>query len=63
MEIFQKLNEEQGLTIVLVTHEHDIAQFCKRAVVFRDGTIRKDDLISNRSIAADVLKTMPVLED
>ena len=63
MEIFQRLNEERGLTIVLVTHEHDIAQFCKRAVVFRDGTVRKDESITHRSIAEDVLKTLPVLED
>ena len=34
MEIFQKLNDN-GLTIVLVTHEHDIAQFAKRVLVFR----------------------------
>jgi putative ABC transport system ATP-binding protein len=63
MEIFQKLNDEQGLTIVLVTHEHDISQFCKRAVVFRDGMIKKDEVLANRSIAEDVLKHMPVLED
>src|SRR5436305_13861842 len=63
MEIFQRLNQERGLTIVLVTHEHDIAQFCKRAVVFRDGTVRKDESISHRSIAEDVLKTLSVLED
>src|SRR5690242_698929 len=42
MEIFQQLNEK-GLTIVLVTHEHDIAQFAKRVIVFKDGRIRKDD--------------------
>ena len=63
MEIFQRLNQERGLTIVLVTHEHDIAQFCKRAVVFRDGTVRKDELITHRSLAEEVLKTLPVLED
>ena len=42
LEIFQNLNE-QGLTIVLVTHEHDIAQFAKRILVFKDGKIRKDE--------------------
>jgi putative ABC transport system ATP-binding protein len=63
MEIFQRLNEERGLTIVLVTHENDIAQFCKRAVVFRDGKIRKDEVIVNRLFATQVLKNMPVLED
>jgi putative ABC transport system ATP-binding protein len=62
MEIFQNLNDK-GLTIVLVTHEHDIAEFAKRVLVFRDGTIRKDDLIANRPKAVEVLKTLPSLED
>ena len=63
MDILQKLNQERGLTIVLVTHEADIANFAKRAVVFRDGTIRKDEPISQRAFAEMVLKNMPVLED
>jgi putative ABC transport system ATP-binding protein len=62
MEIFQQLNDE-GLTIVLVTHEPDIAQFAKRIIVFRDGKIRKDDLVSNRPRARDVLPTLPTLDD
>ena len=62
MEILQNLND-QGLTIVLVTHEHDIAEFAKRVLVFRDGRIRKDDPVLNRPKAADVLKTLPTLED
>ena len=63
MDIFQKLNEEQGLTIILVTHEHDIAQFTKREIVFRDGKVKKDSAIANRAIASEVLKTMPTLAD
>lgn len=62
MEILQNLND-QGLTIVLVTHEHDIAEFAKRVLVFRDGRIRKDDPVLNRPKAAAVLKTLPTLED
>ena len=62
MEIFQNLNDK-GLTIVLVTHELDIAQFAKRVLVFRDGKIRKDDAVVNRPKAAEVLKTLPTLED
>ena len=62
MEIFQNLND-QGLTIVLVTHEHDIAQFAKRVLVFRDGKIRKDDPVAHRPSATEVLKTLPSLED
>src|SRR6266700_2484835 len=62
MEIFQSLNDK-GLTIVLVTHEHDIAQYAKRVLVFRDGRIRKDDPVLHRPRAAEVLKTLPTLED
>ncbi|MFI5098510.1 MAG: ABC transporter ATP-binding protein [Candidatus Acidiferrales bacterium] len=62
MQILQDLNDK-GLTIVLVTHEHDIAQFARRVLVFRDGKIRKDDLALNRPAATEVLKTLPTLED
>ncbi len=62
MEILQALNDT-GLTIVLVTHEHDIAQFAKRVIVFRDGTIRTDEAVPTRPQAANVLKTLPTLED
>ena len=62
MQIFQDLNE-QGLTVVLVTHEPDIAQFAKRIVVFRDGKIRRDEAVKDRPRAADVLMHMPTLED
>jgi len=60
--VLQRLNDK-GLTIVLVTHEHDIAQFAKRVLVFYDGTIRKDDLVTNRPRAEEVLRTLPTLED
>lgn len=62
MEIFQGLNDKE-LTIVLVTHEHDIAQFAKRVLVFRDGKIRKDEAVTKRPVASEVLKTLPRLED
>jgi len=62
MDIFQRLNDE-GLTIVLVTHEPDIAHFAKRTIEFRDGKIRRDEMIRNRPVAADVIKNMPTLED
>src|SRR5208282_4867387 len=63
MDILQKLNDEHGLTVVMVTHEPDIAQFAKRALEFRDGKLKKDVLIQNRSIAAQVLPTLPALDD
>lgn len=62
MEVFQDLND-RGLTLVMVTHEHDVAQFAKRVIVFRDGKIRKDEPVVNRPRAAEVLKTLPTLED
>ncbi|HKU20552.1 MAG TPA: ABC transporter ATP-binding protein [Terriglobales bacterium] len=62
MQIFQTLNES-GLTIVLVTHEPDIARFAKRTVVFRDGKIRRDEPVKDRPRAAEMLKTMPTLEE
>jgi putative ABC transport system ATP-binding protein len=62
MEILQKLNDA-GLTIVLVTHENDIAQSAKRVLVFRDGKVRKDDLVVSRPNAHEVLATLPTLDD
>jgi len=62
LEIFQNLNE-QGLTVVLVTHEQDIAQFAKRILIFRDGKLRSDRPVTNRPRANDVLRTLPTLED
>jgi putative ABC transport system ATP-binding protein len=62
MEVLQALNR-QGLTIILVTHEHDIAQFTKRTIVFRDGKIKRDETLNRPADAAEVLKTMPALED
>ena len=54
MEIFQSLNDE-GVTVVMVTHEPDIAQHCKRMVTFRDGRIIDDNPITDRLLAATEL--------
>ena len=42
MQLLQALNEEDGITIGLVTHEPEMAKFAKRIVIFRDGLIEKD---------------------
>jgi len=63
MEIFQRLNRERGITLVLVTHEQDIAQYAQRVVVFKDGKIRKDYPVENQRDAAEELKRLPVIED
>ncbi|HTT66654.1 MAG TPA: ABC transporter ATP-binding protein [Gemmatimonadales bacterium] len=51
LSVFQELNQ-QGITIVLVTHEHDIAQYCRRVVELRDGHVVRDTAISDRHVAA-----------
>ena len=62
MEVLQRLND-RGLTIVMVTHEPDIAKFARRVVTFRDGRIRQDEPVWPRLRAVEVLRTLPVLED
>jgi putative ABC transport system ATP-binding protein len=63
MEIFQRLNRERGITLVLVTHEADIAQYAQRVVVFKDGKIRKDYQIEEQRDAAEELKNLPPVID
>jgi putative ABC transport system ATP-binding protein len=62
IDVLQKLNDK-GLTIVLVTHESDIARFARRMIEFRDGRIRHDDPVSDRPVASEILKSMPKVED
>jgi putative ABC transport system ATP-binding protein len=54
--IFQRLNTEQGITIVLVTHEPDIAEYAMRIVGFRDGRVRLDRPVLQRREAAEELR-------
>ena len=63
MEIFQRLNRERGITLVLVTHEPDIAQYADRIVVFKDGKIKSDQRVENSRDAAEELKHLPVIDD
>jgi putative ABC transport system ATP-binding protein len=63
MSVFQRLNRESGLTIVLVTHESDIAQYASRVVVVRDGRITRDTPVLDRRDAAAELLAMPVPEE
>ena len=53
--LFQQLNDE-GITIVLVTHERDFAKFAKRIVELKDGVIIKDNIVTNRLIGTEELK-------
>lgn len=59
MELFQDLNA-RGRTIVYVTHEPDIARFATRNVVFRDGLIQHENMVTDRHFAKEILKTLPV---
>jgi putative ABC transport system ATP-binding protein len=59
MELFQNLNE-QGRTIVFVTHETDIAKFATRNVTFRDGKIQRENYVTDRLNATEILESLPV---
>jgi putative ABC transport system ATP-binding protein len=63
MEIFQRLNRERRITLVLVTHEPDIAAYADRIVVFRDGRIQKDYPVAAPRDAAEELRNLPAVED
>ena len=54
MGIFQRLND-LGMTIAMVTHELDIARYCRRVVVMRDGLVRSDEPVANRLLATGEL--------
>jgi putative ABC transport system ATP-binding protein len=61
MDIFQSLNDS-GITIVLITHERDIAAYAKRNIAFRDGKIVKDEMVSRRRKASEELLSMPQMD-
>jgi putative ABC transport system ATP-binding protein len=63
MSVFQRLNREVGLTVVLVTHEPDIAQYASRIVVVRDGLITRDQTVADRRDASAELEAMPPTEE
>lgn len=61
MGIFQKLND-QGITILMVTHEPDIAKFALSNIMFRDGKIISNEPVSERKFAAKELAALPVVK-
>ncbi|MDD4309589.1 MAG: ABC transporter ATP-binding protein, partial [Candidatus Cloacimonetes bacterium] len=62
MAVFQELHQ-QGKTVILVTHENDIAQYSDRLITFRDGRIISDKQNPNPRIAKDDLKNLPKLDE
>jgi len=63
MDIFQRLNTERGITVLLITHEQDIAEYGTRIIVFRDGKIVDDKPNAVRRMAADELAALPAEEE
>ena len=59
MGLFQRLNIERGITVVLITHEPDIAEYGTRNVTFRDGRVVADRAITKRRTAAEELANLP----
>lgn len=62
MGIFQRLND-QGITIIMVTHEPDIASYARRNVVMRDGLVRSDILVTKRLIASEEVGKLSMNEE
>ena len=60
MGIFQRLNQERGITILLITHEHDIAEYTTRFIKFKDGKVVSDAPVLQRRNARDELAALPV---
>jgi putative ABC transport system ATP-binding protein len=59
MGIFQRLNKERGITVLLITHEVDIAEYGTRLIRFRDGRVVADQAVIHRRNAADELAALP----
>ncbi len=55
MNIFQKLNKEKKITIIMVTHEPDISLFAERIIHIRDGKVLREEKVENRAVAEDIL--------
>ncbi|MBI4468861.1 MAG: ABC transporter ATP-binding protein [Acidobacteria bacterium] len=64
MEVFQRLNDEQRITMLLVTHEQDIAHYAKRIIVIKDGRIQSDSpMTARRDARKEFASLPPELED
>ena len=59
MDVFQRLNQERKISVILITHEHDIAEYANRIVAFRDGRIKSDTIVTGRRIAREELAALP----
>ena len=62
MDLFQQLNRTRGITVLLITHEMDIAEYGTRTVTFRDGQVVADKAVARRRLAQDELAALPTAE-
>ena len=62
MEILQRLNRDRNITVLLITHEHDIASYATRVITVRDGRVKTDEPVPNRRNAAVELLSLPPVE-
>ena len=61
MEIFQRLQRDRGITVILITHDHDVAEYGSRVVSFKDGHITSDSANGNWRVASQELADMPLV--
>ena len=59
MDIFQRLNRENGITVILITHEHEIAEYGHRIIRFRDGTVVSDQMNDAQRSAGEEIEALP----
>jgi putative ABC transport system ATP-binding protein len=63
MGIFQRLNREKGISIIVVTHEPDIASYANRIIVFKDGRLKSDRIVDAPRDAQAELEAMPLVNE
>ncbi len=63
MDIFQRLNQESGITVLLITHESDIAEYGNRIIKFHDGRVVSDQANARRRVASEEVAALPVETD
>jgi putative ABC transport system ATP-binding protein len=63
MDIFQRLNQEHGITVILITHERDISEYGHRIIRFRDGLVVSDQTNANQRSAGDEMSALATTAD
>lgn len=61
MDIFQRLNEDHNITVLLITHESDIAEYGSRIIRFHDGTVASDETNTHQRIAKEEITEIPIV--